>query len=458
MKVRRKIALIFTLLTTIALLFSFTIVYFLSGNYTQSNFYERLSEKATLTAWKYFEEDELTKQSYQKVLKRYQQTMPDTKEIILNSADSALVRDSLIKIMPEYNTKILRAGVKVQFRKHDKQSVGIYYPDNQGNFFIIVTATDKIGIQKQKQLLKVLLCIFFCSIFLIFFIGQLYARRILAPIVDILRNVRKINATNLSLRLKENKGNDELTQLTHMFNQMLERLENSFALQKNFISNASHELKNPLTAIMGETEIALNKKRTSAEYIQALNNIETEADRLNQLINNLLNLAQADSDISNMTKEEIRIDNLFKEIINYFEKTNYAGRVNMNFINSSKNKKPMTLAGNHNLLRIAFTNIIDNACKFSDKQIVQIILQKKDNEIRIEIIDIGIGIPENELMNLSQPFFRASNVLSYKGYGIGLSLAYKIIKLYGGNINITSSVGKGTKVDICFNFTEQDFC
>jgi len=269
---------------------------------------------------------------------------------------------------------------------------------------------------------------------------------VLSPIVHILRNIRKINATNLSLRLKEKDGNDELSELSRMFNQMLERFENSFALQKNFISNASHELKNPLTAIMGETEIALSKPRTAGEYISALQKIETEADRLNELVRNLLSLAQADSDLSAMALEEISINELLAEIKDHFNKTDYQGRIVLTLP-----RLQAVITGNRNLLRVAIINLIDNACKFSGKQQVSVSLKTSKELIEIEISDTGSGIPDNELKNLFQPFFRASNALSEKGYGIGLSLAQRIIKLHNGDIAIGSELEKGTTVKVNFH-------
>jgi signal transduction histidine kinase len=306
-------------------------------------------------------------------------------------------------------------------------------------------AVDREGIHKQQNLAKILLCIFLGSIISIFFMGQLYARRVLAPVVNIIKNVRKINATNLSLRLKEKKGNDELTELTRMFNQMLERLDNSFTMQKRFISNASHELKNPLTAILGETEVTLSKPRKGQEYVKALNNIQTEADRLNMLTKNLLNLAQVDFDLSGMDKQKIDIGRLISEIKEEFDKTDFKNRIEIHCSGS------ITVNGNHDLLQIALKNLLDNACKFSENQKVIVNLIATNEVSVIEIIDLGIGIPENESQNLFQPFFRASNTFPFKGSGIGLSLADKIIKLHEGHIDVVSNSDIGTTVKIYFN-------
>jgi len=450
MQIRRKISIIFTALTSVVLIFSSLFIYFFSEYYTKNDFFTRLQEKAYLIADKYFEQDELSKQVYEKIMEKNSKSLPEAFEIVLDTKNPKLVRDSLNKIIPEQIINKLLSGQNVKFNIEEKQCVGLYYPDNQGTFIIIVTAVDKIGIKKQQNLLKILLGIFFGSIVFVYFIGQFYARQVLSPVGHILKNVKKIRATNLKLRLAGNNGADELAELTRMLNQMLDRLEHSFDLQKNFISNASHELKNPLTAILGETEIALSKKRSSEEYIITLNKIAAEAERLDLLTRNLLNLAQADFEISELNHEKIRVDELLWEIKDYFDKTENKNRLVFHISNLPDDPEYLSIYGINNLLKTAIINLIDNACKFSGIQLVDIMLKEDNGYILLTISDKGIGIPENELNNLFQPFFRATNAFSYKGSGIGLSLADKIIKLHGGNIVFSTTTGKGTKVEIRF--------
>jgi signal transduction histidine kinase len=450
MQIRTKISIIFTILTSLVLLCSFSFIYLLSNQYTKDDFFFHLQEKADLIAQKYYKEDELNKKIYQEILEKNSKSLPEASEITLNTDNPRLIYDSLKNLLSHENIQRLLSGQNIKFLSSEKQGIGLYYPDNQGTFVIIITAIDKLGIQKDQNLLKVLINIFLGSIIFIYFIGLFFSRRVLSPISQILNKVKLVRATNLKLRLDENNGNDELGELTRMFNQMLERLEHSFNMQKNFIHNASHELKNPLTAILGETEIALSKGRTNNEYIATLNKISTEAERLDQLTRNILNLAQADFGISELNHEEIRIDELLLETKEYFDTTDYKDRILFHFTKMPVNPKSITIFGISGLLKTAITNLIDNACKFSGIQSVDIKLAV-ENDICISILDKGIGVPENEIKNLFQPFYRASNSFSHKGSGIGLSLAEKIIKLHGGLIDFQSSPTNGTKVEIRFN-------
>ncbi len=451
MKIRHKIVLTFAGLVSFVLLCSFSFIYYLSTHYREKDFYDLVLEKANLTAWKYFEQDEMSPNVYGKVTTRYNRSLSDSEEIVLNTKNRKATNDSLKKILPNNLIQDLWARKTIKFRVQDKQGVGIFYPDNQGEFIVIVTATDKFGIWQQKKLLEMLVVIFSGSVVFVFLIGQIYARNVLLPISSILSNVKRIRATNLSLRLKEIDGADELAELTHTFNQMLERLENSFILQKNFIRNASHELKNPLTAILGETEVTLNKQRTPDEYVITLHKIMDEAERLDQLSSNLLSLAQTDFDLSSLKKDEIRLDELIWEIKELFDKTKYKGRIDVHFQILPETSDPIIILGVSSLMKIAIWNILDNACKFSGSHNVDITLRTNLNNIQLQIKDAGIGIPELEMQNLFQPFFRASNAVAYRGSGIGLSLVHKIITIHNGEITISSVLSKGTVVEINFH-------
>ena len=451
MKIRHKMVLTFAGLVSFVLLFSFSFIYYLSAHDRVNGFYDLVLEKTNLTAWKYFEKDEMSDFVYKKVIARYTKSLPDAEEIVLNTNNIKGVNDSLKKILPVNLIHELWAGRTIKFRLQDKQGVGIYYPDNQGVFIVIVTATDKLGILQQKKLLEKMLLILLCSVVFVFLIGQIYARNVLLPISNILINVKRIRATNLSLRLKELDGTDELAELTRTFNQMLERLEGSFLLQKNFIRNASHELKNPLTAILGETEVTLSKQRTTEEYIVTLHKVMDETERLNQLTSNLLSLAQTDFDLSIQRKDEIRLDELIWEIKELFDKTKYKDRIEIHFPVLPEISDLITIMGISSLMKIAIWNIIDNACKFSGNHKVDVTLNTSLKNIQVQIKDNGIGIPELEMKNLFQPFFRASNAFAFRGSGIGLSLVHKIITIHNGEVIVSSQIGKGTVVEINFH-------
>jgi signal transduction histidine kinase len=225
-------------------------------------------------------------------------------------------------------------------------------------------------------------------------------------------------------------------------------LQISFDLQSNFINNASHELRNPLTAILGQTEIALNKVRSKEDYLSILKNIELEASRLDFLVNGLLKLAKTDFDSKGIVIEPIRLDELILDIKKNIDTSTPENQIELDFEELPANENAITLMGSESLLKVAIGNILENACKFSGNKKVWIKLFSYTSSILLTIKDEGVGIPESELKNIYEPFFRASNAREIEGFGFGLPLAYRIIKMHSGEIRVLSQIDKGTLVKI----------
>ena len=229
---------------------------------------------------------------------------------------------------------------------------------------------------------------------------------------------------------------------------MLSRIETSFETQNNFISNASHELRTPLTSIMGTADVTLSRIRTPEEYIETLQVILHETEKLDNKTKALLFLAQTGFNGKSQKFERMRIDQLIWDCIDTIEKLNPEGKVNFDTSLLPENSTRLKIIGNEQLLHLAFTNIISNACKYSDNQVVTVSIGSSDRKVVIVVKDQGIGIPKQELGYIYDPFFRASNTKNYDGYGIGLPLARNIVKLHSGKILVTAEENEGTTVII----------
>jgi signal transduction histidine kinase len=219
----------------------------------------------------------------------------------------------------------------------------------------------------------------------------------------------------------------------HYANEMTAWIESAYQSEKSFISNASHELNNPLTAIQGECEISLMKERTPPDYQASLKRIASETQRIIQLMKHLMFLSKGDEEIlKTVTKTIILAEFLmqFMEKRIQFAPDNFAFMLDMN---------PY-------LLKTALSNIIGNALKYSGNEMVEIRLRGAILEIK----DQGIGIPPEDLNRVFQPFYRAANTREYTGNGIGLSLSVRILRVYGAEISISSVLNEGTKVRIDF--------
>ena len=250
------------------------------------------------------------------------------------------------------------------------------------------------------------------------------------------------------MRIEETYQDKEISQLVTSFNDLLNRLETAFAVQNNFISNASHEFSTPLTAIMGEAEVILLKDRTTEEYKLSLKSIVEQTERLNEITKTLLYLAETGYSNKIIDSNIIRSDELVWEAKNIVNKLNPSNNIQIDMSLLPENPLKLKVKGNKTLLMIAITNILNNACKYSNNKPVTISIASSDDFILVSIKDQGIGIPEAEIAFIYDPFFRASNTKTFDGYGIGLPLCRNIIRIHKGQLTVFSKVNQGTLVEI----------
>ncbi|QNF34815.1 HAMP domain-containing histidine kinase [Adhaeribacter swui] len=443
MTIRNRLTFTFTALIAIIIFISGLAVYLLVANFTKRDFYNRLADRAILAGQLQLEQDELSAASLAKLKQKSRQTlMGEQVNVYAKEKKSWLTRPPeeaavLQKVLPE-----LKRNEFKSFVLNNNQAVAYYYTDNEGDFYILVSGDDASGRRKLKYLQLVLLASFIGSILLVIIVGRVVANQALNPIAAIINQVNKIRATNLHLRLTEDANQDEIAHLSNTFNQMLDRLENSFVLQKNFIANASHELQNPLTAIAGEIEVTLTRDRSLAEYKISLERLQSETERLEKLTKNLLKLAQTDQPEVESQAEPFRIDELIMELLEEIKQP----AIRLNLEDLPENPDNLIVAGNKALLITALKNLLENALKFSHYQPVFVTLKAENQIIAITIRDQGIGIPAADLSNMAHPFFRAHNARGIPGTGIGLNLSNKIIAQHGGSLLIKSQEGEGTEV------------
>ncbi|QWX82612.1 HAMP domain-containing histidine kinase [Cellulophaga sp. HaHaR_3_176] len=458
MKIRRKITLGFVALSALLLLAIFFFIYYSTKKYTDKEFYLRLRQRASIAMQAHIDEDEQNISIYDDIRKKHLQTLPNEKEVIYKiDIENKKILGEVNELLPSIFFEEVFSKKYAETKVNDVYYTGLLFSDIAGDFIVEFSANDLYGKAKMRNLKGILIIAYFVSLLFLYVLGQYYSKQVLDPIITIINKVNSIRAKNLYQRLDPGNNNDELAELALTFNAMLDRLETSFEMQSNFMHNASHELKNPLTAILGQTEVGLQNIRTEKEYIDILQTIEKEALRLNNLINGLLNLVHTDNDKKGIIIEPIRVDELILDIKKDIDITYPDNDITIDFSQLPPHEDLLIMNGNLNFIRIVIYNVLDNAIKFSDNKKVKLWLKTTSENIEINTLDKGIGIPSNEIKNIYEPFFRASNVRGVKGFGFGLPLSSKIIKMHGGTIEVTSEVEKETLVRIIFPNKNQSY-
>jgi signal transduction histidine kinase len=338
----------------------------------------------------------------------------------------------------------VRLKEEVRFRQKEYEVVGQFYTGQSDRIVVFAAATDIFGINKLQRLRVIMIIVFIASLLIVFMAGRLFAMRALAPISNIVKQVNRIEVTNLNARLDKGNEKDEIALLSLTFNKMLERLETAFHIQKNFIANASHELRTPLTVITGQLEVVLMKARTNEEYRNTLILVLKEIKNLNLLSNKLLLLAQTSSQESDINFLPVRIDDALWKAQQEVLTRNKNYSIEIIFEAGIDDESKLSVAGNDLLLITTLTNLMDNACKYSENHYAEVRLDAKNRNLIIQFIDRGIGISQEEKELIFQPFFRSKNAIHFEGHGIGLSLVEKIVAQHKGTIQVTSEIGKGS--------------
>ncbi|WP_443939786.1 HAMP domain-containing sensor histidine kinase [Pedobacter sp. MW01-1-1] len=443
MQITKKITLLFAILSVVIITLLSGFVWYFAHKFAFEDFYKRLEARVRITAQLKLKEDK-NNNAYAKMRNQYLEHLPSEKAFVLNKGETLPSSTRL----PDQFYQSIKNGKMARHQHENHFYAGKSFVQDGKEYLVIVAASDPIGFRELKELQKILIAGFFLSILLSFIVGWRFSNYMLEPLRNIIKSVKKIKAENLHLRLEFKDGNDEMSQLAQTFNNMLNRLETAFETQNNFISNASHELRTPLTIISGEVELAIKAQGDTEKQHLALTKIKDEAERLENILTSLLGLAQSGFNGKNQPREEIRMDELLWEIKASVNQIHPESLIELNLNALPEDESLITLKANRNLLKLAISNVVSNACKYSNNRPVDVILESKNNIVSITVIDQGIGIPQDDIQHIFEPFYRASNTNSFKGYGVGLPLSLNIIRLHRGSIGIKSTVGIGTEIKI----------
>lgn len=423
-------------------------IFFFTQRYAFEDFYKRLEARVNIGVEIYGQEDEQTIYHYRRIRNRYLEKLPAETDFFFKVVNGrVLPKEGAPKLPTSFFVNVLKNGSS-RYRSDNDFFAGKFFKSKAGDVIVVVYAKDPSGFRELQMLQRILFIGFFISTLLVFLMGKILSQQIFKPFAEIIKKIKKITADNLHLRLPVREGKDELAEIISTFNDMLDRLETAFDTQSNFISNASHELRTPISIISGEAELSLGVSELKEPLKQSLTVILNEADKLQQIISGLLYLAKTSADNSRQPKERIRVDQLLVTIKKIIDQVHPQSNLSLNFENLPEEEEEITVLGYEHLLQLAISNIVTNACKYSDNKLVTILLKVSNQHVVVKVRDEGIGIPKEDMKYIFEPFFRASNAYFYEGHGVGLPLSLKIIRLHKGSINIDTQLDRGTEITI----------
>lgn len=451
MTIRTRLALQFVLLGSLVLATAFVVVYMLSAAYRAEEFMGRMRDRGTHAAKLLIQMDDVSEALFMKIERDNPVRLPEESIRIFSNQDDLIFHngdDQMPPTEPGLIDLVRRDGTR---KSSNGEREEIIFPFNNGDdrFVVQVAGRDIFGRSKLRNLLRVLMLTFLAGVLIMFFIGRLYAARALSPVQRLVAAMRSTGPAELDRRVPVGASHDEIAELALSFNELVERLQVAFLAQRNFIANASHELRTPLTTISGQIEVLLLRERDPQDYRAALRSVMDDMRSMNRLADRLLMLAQAETESTASTFMPVRMDEIVWAARNEILRGDDRYKV-LVLIEAVEDERDLTVSGNEPLLRSLVTNLIDNACKYSDDACARITLSGAGDTVTLLVENTGNGIDPEQHAHIFDPFFRTTNTGGAKGHGIGLSLAKRITELHGGLIGLRSALGEGAtfRVDL----------
>ena len=444
MKIREKLSISFSLVASITLMAFGIAIYYFFAQYRKNEFNNRLKQRIEVTEKMFLERDNFSAEAFNTIQEQFLNKLPEETEEVLELTDS--FREQIQQYYPEPFLNNLIAKGEAFFAMGDRQGAGKVFHVHGRDYLVLLTAVDYIGIRLMDHFLTIIFIGLAACILAMIIVSYSVSGYILNPILQKIRKANSISANNMMHeRLNVRNPDDELGQLAIAFNLLLDRVAAAFETQRTFIDSASHEIRNPLTTIIGESEYALERGRSTEEYIASFKVVSEEADRLNKLVNSLLKLSGISSKQSSFTLEVVGIKKILNSSLEKLSYLNPDCKIEFKHGGTAD----FEISGNPHLLETSFINLIDNGCKFSfNKTVTVSLIQENLETVTVVIEDQGIGIPPEDLPKVTQPFHRAPNARKINGVGIGIPLTSKIVELHKGALHFHSTINVGTEVRV----------
>ncbi|WP_218962178.1 sensor histidine kinase [Sphingobacterium sp. 1.A.4] len=403
-----------------------------------------LENKTLLAAIYYLEQDELSILEHENIQRQMQRTISRKDIAVFDSLNIKSAGDmvSLTDIQPWFLDQVKSNG-KGDFNTESYFYHAIYYHDNEGDFVVLARKAKTEFNEQMHSLLRILLIAFLLGLVIIFFFPRYLGHIAYQPIINIINQIKERDTKNFDQPIKLEKSYSEINDLVDTYNHFVDRIAQTFNVQKNFIDYVSHELRTPITAILGTLEVTNQRDRSTEEYAEAIHQLKMLTNDLQETLEHMMLLSGAKTSFE---FKQVRMDEIVWQVI---ENAILYHKAKITVEMHVQDPNVLQWEGNDKLLALAINNLLENAIKYSDNKPIHVMFRKDEGRLQIWIIDQGIGIPQADLEQVKQNFFRASNTKTYNGKGIGLSMANIIFSLHHIQMQIWSN-RIGTQVFLKF--------
>ena len=450
MKIRVKLTLQYFVVVATILILSMFFVYRRFQDITYNEYYNNLKTKAHMTAEMVLHKGDLDK---------LEDITPHKDSENLPMSDNVIIFNNNYEKVFTFNRKSafvlpfdIRPISKREFSYHtgDMYYFGLPYTSMSGRKYYVV-ASSVFNSKELMDLKRIISLAIILGLVVVGVSGFFYTRQALNPLFSIVHQMDQLDMSKLDSRLKRSYTKDEIEHLIQSINHLLSRIQSSVTFQKMFISNVSHELKNPISIVLSQVDVLLNQKdRTVDEYRATLTSLRDDVQDIAYITENLLQMAKIKSEGFHLDIQNFQLDEAILECQSKLLRSHPEYSVSFQIEGQPDSQEKLTVEGNEALLKLAFINIMDNCCKYSDDKHVDIRINSTDRGLELSFRDKGAGIAKEDMEMIFQPFYRNINTKHVKGYGIGLSLIDAVLQVHKLKLKIESTPKVGSLFAIPF--------
>lgn len=440
MKLRQRIILLFSTTFLVVLGLALTGVYSFSAQYRQQEFLERLKDKTSTTFKLLFEVEEIDQDLLRVFDSNIINSLYDEKILLFDSTGTLIYSsvDDTKVLFPEEVVERLKNGEDEITYSEGEYDVYAHVIHEKGfEYYAIGKAYDRYGKEKLEFLFWILIIIFIGSLILVTLLIFYLSKQITRPILKLTDDVERITVNNFQ-KVEIPPTHDEITSLAIGFNEMLNRMDESFQFQKNLIHHISHELKTPIAVLMSNVERGLNQK--DADLLRE--SMEFQRNGLMQMagvINTLLEISKYESTPERVFDGEVRLLDLIFECTDEVQLLNPEVKIDFQLDENVHDSGELCIPGNERMLKIALSNLLNNAVNYSENKHILVYLERHLNSVDIRILNDGETLNSVDQTKLFGHFFRGQNSRKKAGIGLGLVMTARIIEIHNGTIHYSIS-------------------
>ncbi|WP_366183963.1 HAMP domain-containing sensor histidine kinase [Flavobacterium ovatum] len=426
------VSILFAALYGIACVFIFV----LASNFREEEFIDRLEVKALKTL-KFLSDHKNPNYELLRTI--------DNNSVYKLNDEKTLIFDSNFKLMYSNveGKKIDWNGADLKYLKVHKSFLkkqgqnefyGIFIDTHAKDYYVLISANDRYGNRKMVYLQYILIISYFAFTLICWLLTSWMVHKAILPLGLFHQKIKKINENNLDTRIESKSSKNEIDLIANEFNFMMDRIELSYQGQKDFTAHASHELRTPLSRITSQIENKISDQSTTDDAKKFLLVILSDMNHLTELIHSLLILSK--TEISRTAEKElIRIDEVLFSSIEKINKSYPDFKISFEIEDSEHLENALEIRGNRNLLDIALTNVLKNACVYSTNKQAEVIISCDEKSLIISVSNIGKTLNKKEQLHLFQPFMRGENANGTTGFGLGLIIVQRILNIHQAQIH-----------------------